>query len=357
MADSIGVLADMGARLESGFRTAVDITDRIPYTSESLKFEFQRLEQEALLGVAGKYNSDQGVKFASGDVNVDMVYTTEVGAVFLSADQFLYWAMGTATWDTDRSNQLTLQDDLARFGTIAIDKQVTIWEAISCYVKSMTLSCETTGFMKGVFTFQPYNMIITGAKNEAAEFTALPNVEPNRCIGTDSIFYIASDFSDALATGDKIGISNWSLSLDNKLTDDEYTTVEASGHTTNTFPIQPVRNGFREVKFEFTLPRYAADTYITGKVNNTPFQAKIVFTDPSDSDNQVIIYMPHLRINECSPTIDGPGITPITVSCSCFLADTTYDVMDFDDAATAVVKEFGIEIMSDATTGRSAVIS
>ena len=348
MTNPIGVLSDMGARVQTAFRTAVDVTDRIPYTSESLTIEFERLEQEALLGVGGKYNADQGVKSSSGTIETNMVYTDKGTSVFLSADQLLYWAMGTCTWDAGvDANRLTIQDDLARFGTIAIDKQTTIWEALGCYVKSFSLTCPTNGFLTGSFELQAYNLIITGAENEAAQFSALPDLEPRRILGCHQDFYIASDFGNALAAGDKIGVSNWTLNFDRGLSDNEYETVQSSGHTVCAQPIQPVINGFRTVTLEFDLLRYAADTYQTAFIANTMMQAKIDFTHPTTSE-RFIIYMPHLRITNAGAPVTGAGMITQKIQAQCFLADTTYDVMDFT-GAVAVTKEVAIELINERT--------
>lgn len=350
MTNPIGVLSDMGARVQTVFRTAVDVTDRIPYTSENLTIEFERLEQEALLGVGGKYNADQGVKSAGGAIETNMVYTDKATTVFLSADQLLYWAMGTATWDAGTTaNQLTIQDDLARFGTIAIDKQTTIWEALGCYAKSFSLTCPQNGFLTGSFELQAYNLIITGAENEAAQFTALPDLEPRRILGYHQDFLISSSFANALGTdSDKIGVGTWTLNFDRGLSDNEYESVSDAGHTAGQNPIQPVINGFRTVTLEFDLLRYAADTYQTAFIANTAMQAKIDFTHPTTSE-RFIIYMPHLRITNAGAPVAGAGVITQKIQAQCFLADATYDVMDFTDAATAVTKEVAIELINERT--------
>jgi len=358
---NIGYQGICGARLQAAYRTALVVTDKIPFTSENLIDEYIRLKAEWLDGHAGLKSNEQGPKMVKGSVNVDMVYDERNGDVtpnlFVGTDLFLAAAMGDETWDAvNLSNQITLTEDVDAAITIALLKGSVgtnlLWEFLGCKCGSFSLEGQSgqNSHIKGVFEWICYNLKRSSCVNTSTDLTTLPSAVPNRVLFGDGVFRIG-DISDALAVGDKIPFTKFSFKCNNNLTDTEFATAENSGHTDDTLILESLRNGFRESTFNFTLPRYNSTVLQAAYEANTPLQADLVFTNGT---KKFILYLPHLVITKFTAPISGAEILPVEIECS-LMRGAAYNngagntFMEFLDGTTVIAEEFAIETVNERT--------
>jgi hypothetical protein len=357
-----GFASILGMRAQSAYRTALVANNKVPFISEGIIGEYERILDESLEGNAGYSANDQGGKIIQGPLKVALRYDLKDGTNFVGTDLLIYMAMGTATWDTvNSSNQIKLAETLEVYATLAFLKgdigTNALWEFVGGIARKMIISGKFGGndsAIRADFDWLCYNDPRSSTVNSNTDLTGLPTVEPHRLIFGDMVFRIA-DIADALAAGDKKMITDFKLDLDNNCSAPEFGTAENTGHTDDSLIIQPNRNGFRTVKFSFTIPRYDVDTYFNAMVNGTHLQADLVFTF---SSYKIAIYIPNMVVTKCEAPIPGPSIIPSTVECQCLRGNAyNYGVgntyMKFLDNSTTIAQEIGIETKN----GRTAVIS
>ena len=150
---------------------------------------------------------------------------------------------------------------------------------------------------------------------------------------SDLEFKIAAQAS-ALAGESEKGIGSFELNLSNSLALDQF-------DNRATTILEPERNGMREVKFSFKVPRYEADTYLDWRDGDTALHAYLKFT----SGNYLFdIHIPDLKIDKVDAAIGGPGLIEQNIECTCHRDPGSVS------ASYTVTDEFEI----DVTNGRSA---
>lgn len=345
MALGAGYKSIMGAGKETTYRTALAVDELVPLVSEGFSKVFERIEQDYIHGKAGKSVDDQApAQVVGAAVSVPIVYDTIAGAVF-GTDLLISAAMGAGAFVSTRS-QFTLAEELTIPITIAFEKDVSVHEAVSCYADSMELSASAGGHLVGNFTYNAHNFLQTGDAgivNVVGDLTGLvPTAQPERVLFSDLTIRIADD-ANALAAGDQIKISEFTLTLNNALTDPDFASPANSGHTDSGLSDEYVRNGFREVTFSITLPRYDADTFLTFLKNDEKLAADLKF---SDGTNEINIFIPTLKVTEWNGNVDSPGLVPVTVNFTCFRKHPDNTAADEFTSTNKITEEFGIETLN-----------
>lgn len=343
-----GFKSIMAVKTDGSFRSRADLSsasDKVLLRSEGIEQNNEDILHEYLAGSAGIPGRQRVFKPSAGSIDVDVNYTIKNGTEFVSADVLLALGMGTVTYPSN-SNQLTFLDDYAKFGTVGWDKShhaTEIWQAISCCVKSFSLTCNANEHLTATFEMQPWKLEITSTTNTVSVLAALPTDVPDLVLFSDFEFRIG-DQSNGLASSDLISISGFTLNVNNNLTDPEQATVVNSGHTDVFYPIQPKRNGFREVTLEITVPRYVADTLFDFWTADTNLQCDILGTQPSSSE-EFDILIPNLKINNISAPVAGAEVITQTVTFTCFQRNHSY--MTFEDGGGTDDGEVWIELHND----------
>ena len=348
-----GILA-IGKQATNAYRTAIQATDKVPFLSESIELEDTILNHDYLYGGAAVLDQQVVFKPISGSIESYLNYTTinatPIPDEFVSSTLLIALAMGGApVFDTGR-NELVGIDDLDVFGTIAVDKgmdTVSTWETIGAFVKGFTISGSANEYIKLSSEIQAGQLVISGSQNTPAELRAMDDVLSDLLMFSEGCFRIG-DQGGALASTDKMGISAFTLSYSNNLTDnqqascDDQNTLGGSeaAHTVTTEPIKPCRNGFREVTFEFTVPRYEAETFIAWRDAGTKLQADYKFTNATTS-YEFNIFMPYLKIEKVSAPVGGAEALTQTVTCRLFKINSLSDVTF--TSGNAITGELGIE--------------
>ncbi len=362
MADSIGYKTIMGTKLESGYRSAIEVTEKLLLRSESINFENENLLHDYLEGNASIPTWQRAFEPVVGSVEIDIPYTKLTSSEFVSGTTLIAAAMGVVTYNAGQgSNEITMQDDLSKFITLAWDKDVhatRVWEAVSCYMNSMVLSSEAGQPLKATFDIQAYDLIIPGvasSTNTVSDLTSLPVDLPNLVMFDDFIFRIG-DHGGILGDGDRIGISSFTITLNNNLTDPGQTTIDnTASHTDILQPIQPKRNGFREVTLEVVIPRYNADTFHVFQANDTPLQCDLLSTGPSSEEFDIIF--PNLKVMSVETNVAGPEVVQQTLTFRCFKWVATSDMTFSEgDAVDSADPEFNSELWVETDDERVSAI-
>ena len=341
MTISIGPKVIMGAIQEAAYRTPLDVIEKILLTSESINMDPEQDMHEYLQGSAGIPGIQNAFDPVVGGLQCDIPYTILNAGEFVGGSLLIALAMGANAYVGGQgSNEITLADDLGVFGTLAWDKNTApsgdVWEVASAYFNSMTLGSETNSHMKASFDIQGYDLFWPGragaTQNQVSDLTSLPTDLATLIMHND--FILRMNIQDgALADADRLGISKWSIVLNNNLTSPEQSTIDNT--TTHTDPlktIQPVRNGFREVTFEITIPRYGQniadssdhDAFSEWRTNETKLQADLFATGPSGEEFD--IFLPHLRVVTVGNPVPGPGVVTTTVGFKALLRNSLSDI-------------------------------
>lgn len=372
-----GYADNLGSAIEAaspGWGSPATINNRIPYKSETLSDVIAMIEDRSLRGIAGHDALDLGEKSVTGEVVTDIRYTLKSGSYFCGSDLWLSAAMGGAPAYNSGVNTMFLAASPSRPVTIAINKQVSIWEFISCMFGGFKISGKVGAELEVAFKVIAYNLLRTGTTNSASNFTALAANGGKRVlfadITTDSArtgSFRIGDIANALADGDRIGISDFSLDYNAGLTDSEFCTpdnnitVGAGVHSDARLTLQPERNKRREVTLDFTIPRYRTDQFFAWMNAGTELQCDIT-TSIDSAARTFKILMPYLKIVDVKADTKDEGMIPVPVKAKLLYQGGTSSATLHNDYMTNSVpttnkipEEFQIEIKNSAD-GRTAAI-
>ena len=323
----LGTGVILGVGKETSYGTRVQVTERVPLLGEGIAFDYQDALHEYLYGGAATPGMKRAFEPVTGTVEANVCYTVK-NTTFVSVTRLIAMAMGTTTWDTD-TYEISFADDLSVFGTIAIDKgqhATQVWQAVSCFVNGFTLSCNAGESLQASFDIQAYDLMINDTTNTVAILAALATDLPELVMFSDFVFSIG-DHGGVLGAGDQIALNSFTISVNNNLTEPEQTTLPASGALNIMQPIQPVRNGFREVTLEIVVPRYTADTFFDFQANDTSLQATFVGTGSSGGGSEEFdILFPNLKVTNVSVPVEGAEALMQTITFRCLRRNSTSDI-------------------------------
>lgn len=340
----------------ANFTTEAEVTDRIPLLSGNPKKTAEMLQEEALMGEIGRGTPVRGLETTEESLECKIPYTYK-DTDFISVDTLIAAFMGNNTWGSTNSYNLCQLSDSAIyaltlayvFGTPANGQLKVLTGAIPT---SMEISYSINEKLGVSFDFAGYDYGASDGTNSVGDGTgvdAIPHIGHSNILGHHATFRISSADS-ALSASDQVAINSFTLSAEKNFDTDTYGTPEDSGHTDAQKIMLPIIDGFRDVSLEFEIPKYEAETFITGKDNGTSFHADLQFTDGTDEFN---IYIPNLVIEDDDVPMDSPSRLTQTISAILGRRDSNVlsdgNMTFSDDSSTDVDKEFGIEMSNDRT--------
>ena len=320
----------LGVAKEAVYGTAVAVTEAIPFVSEAFGNEIEKHVDEVLRGKAGWGTSIAG--------NKTYPFTVPCKLTYEDLDLLIAIAMGAAGTPSVNGdlydNTYSLAENLAYSFTAAIYKGVSVWEFAGCKIDTLKISGEANKPLDIEFGGAAQALDLDSTTNTAGVLTALDTEDAaGKIMFSDLEFKIAPQAS-ALAGESEKGINSFELSLANALALDHF------DNRAKTI-LEPQRNGHREVKFSFKVPRYEADTYLDWRDADTALHAYLKFT----SGNYLFdIHIPDLKIDKAEAPIPGPGLIEQTIECTCHRDPGS------DSASFTVTDEFEI----DVTNGRAS---
>ena len=290
MADALGFLSKMGISVRTSWTQAYTAPTYImPFLSETLTSQFNRIPNDTLQGYGGRLPSEQGVEGLGGSTEHHFSYNTSGPRLFL-----------TAVMGLDTAGVITITDTVTdKYYVIELEKQVKRWRFWPCACNKMTITGEKDKPCKIVFDWF--------ARNFDAVDTAFPSLaQPsNTLVMFDDLVFRVADQIDAIAAGDSVGIDSFEIVLDRARKADDY----ESNATTPKQPLDPVSGGWRVSTLKIKVPRYSTGTFEGWRDANTALQADLTFTGPVVT---ITIQLPELRVTDgFNQPIGGPA--PLTV--------------------------------------------
>lgn len=293
----MGVLSKAAiGKEETAWGTETAAYGYIPFNSEGLT-EIQESVPLDVLGAAGQKPSEKGMKIVNGDLVVKACYYNAL-PVLLEA------AMGNVS-----AGVYTLLDELVASMSIKIEKVDTgkLYTYKGCVINGFKISGDAkSNIVTVTATIGGKDLTVS-----SGSVTETPTTESYILMSQD-LFRLA-DRGDALAAGDEVQISSFELNLDNNMKLDDVVGGQQE-------ILQPLRNGFRKVTFNCTVPRVADDVFAGWQQGRTPLQADLYF---SDLTKQILIEIPYLfLINGGVIPIAGAEIQPANLEFECCLNST-----------------------------------
>lgn len=320
----------LGVKKEANYGVVIEVDEAIPFVSEAFGNEIEKHADEVLRGKAGAGTSIAG--------NKSYPFTIPCKLTYEDLDLLIAIAMGGAGAPVINGalydNTYSLAEDLDYSFVAAAYKGVSVWEYLGNKIDTMKISGEANKPLDFEIGGVAKSLSLSSATNTAGVLTALSTEDAAaKIMFSDLEFKIAAQ-ATALAGESEKGIGSFDLNLANALALDQF------DNRAKTI-LEPERNGFREVKFNFKIPRYEADTYHDWKEADTALHAYLKFV----SGNYLFdIHIPDMKIDKVGAPIAGPGLIEQNIECTCHRDPGSVS------ASFTVTDEFEI----DVTNGRSA---
>jgi hypothetical protein len=303
MALGKGFQGILGIKKEASYGAVAAVTEAIPFISESFGNEIEKHIDEVLRGKAGAGTSIAGNKKYSFTIPCKLTYA--------DLDLLIAIAMGGAGTPIVNGdlydNTYSLAEDLDYSFVAAAYKGVSVWEYLGCKIDTMKISGEANKPLDFEIGGAAKSLSLASVTNTAAVLQALNTEDAAaKIMFSDLEFKIAAQASVLSGESEK-GIGSFEINLANALALDQFDNQAKT-------ILEPYRNGFREVKFSFKIPRYEADTYLDWRDTDTALHAYLKFT----SGNYLFdIHLPDFKIDKVDAPIGGPGLIEQNIECTC----------------------------------------
>lgn len=263
----------------SSWGTPADVSVMLPFTSEGLQKQKEKIKDDYLSGIAG-YELAETVKIsANGSLSMDMVYTG-IEELFLCTLGHQQWHsvvdLGNGFYqhiiepDYDLSTHPYLAGDgllpgdisanekkVRRF-TAIIDKQVSQHRFVSCFVNSLSIQGQAGDAVKLDAELLCYDREL--ATIDSSTWT-IRDGSFRRVLFSDMTFKVDNV---------PVNISEFQLQINNNLTQTQVNDLYLD---------EPVRNGKREVSFSFKIPRYEIDEFLSKVDTDTASSISLEFAN------------------------------------------------------------------------------
>jgi hypothetical protein len=274
------------------------VTDLIPFKSESILANWQRIEDQNLLGTAAKRASSKGSMVVQGDLvgeldiyNFDKIFAAAIGPA--SSGEYSV---------TDR---LTAAND--QILRIELDKGVSRWRIGSAMINRMEISGAPN---------QPIeitcNMLCRDISRSSSAFPSLSLSNYSRLAWTDlaTTGFIKIGAAGASAPTTAYCVNGFRFIFERNLEDPQHSSCSPL------YAIEPDINGFRSVRMELDFPRYDSDQLATWRDADTALSLQFVLIHQvSGFSYGFYIILPDCRITEgANANIGGPGVVKNTVT-------------------------------------------
>ncbi|MBU8914215.1 MAG: hypothetical protein KOO61_09345, partial [Spirochaetales bacterium] len=207
MADALGFLGKMGMAPIATWDTVYSATSMavIPILSESISANWERIKDEALIGSGGQLPSDQGVFGAPGSTKHPLDYNN-------------FLALFEAVLGAEAGGVVTIEDCLDIFKWLEFEKSVSRHRFGAAVAKKIVIA----GSQKGQVTVE-VEWACKSFDNNVAVFPAGASAPAamTKVRFQDLVFRIG-DQANSLASGDAMEISEFEISFDRNMKDDDY---------------------------------------------------------------------------------------------------------------------------------------
>ena len=291
---------------EAAWGDVLAVTKVLPLLKESYNHEIEQLPDEVCRGHAGAGEALDG--------NTKASITPVFNLTYEDLDILLALGMGSSGAPSLNTgvyydNALTLLNKLPITSScvLALHKDVSVWEYIGCVVNSFKISGSANNPLEIEFELPAESLSLSSVTNTLAVLAALSVVDlAPKIMMSDLEFKIAAQ-TDALSGETALGIDTFEFICNNNLAIDQF-------DNRATTRLQPLRAGDREVLFNFTVPRYEANTYAAWAIAKTRLHAYLKFTSGSYIFD---IHIPNLKLKPVQVPIEGKGLLSQKVEAVC----------------------------------------
>ena len=320
MALGAGYNARCGIGLESLagiWGTLVAPTILMPFTTESLNIGVEWLQNNTLIDKLGQESPTKVGETISGGL--------QVRASYRNSEYLIYAAMAGVEAKTEASSPYKHTFDMGATWTrdmsIVIEKDVSCWNITGAKINTFTLNSSHESVY---WDMDVIGKLCTLATTHRAALAALTYSESNPMIFHHQLAFRIGDTTDALAAGDVINVSDLSLSLNNKLQTDLYTS------TSGLYITEPQVNGKPELTLSLTMPRLETTTLIDAHKLGTKLQADIIYTGGTCGGGtyKMTINLPTVYITEAPPAIGGEEMISVPITCQCVRNDSNANMAE-----------------------------
>ena len=295
MATAKGYKSKLAYKRESStstWGTPASVSLMLPFTSEGLQKQKEKIKDEYLSGIAGYELAETTRISANGSISLDMVYTG-LEELFLCTLGHEQWHsvvdLGNGFYehiiepDYDLSTHpylagdgllpgdITAGEKKVRRFTAVVDKQVSQHQFVSCFVNSLTISGQAGENIKLDAELLCYDRNLTTIDSST---WILPDGKFRRVLFSDMTFKV---------DGIVVNISEFNLQINNNLTQTQVNSLYLD---------EPIRNGKREVSFSFKIPRYEVDDFLSKVDTDTASNISLEFI--SSEGYEIGIYLPKI---------------------------------------------------------------
>jgi hypothetical protein len=197
---------------------------------------------------------------------------------------------------------------LVRRGTLAVDRQVSIWELVSGMVQTLILSSDGP-VMTGEVVLVGARLRQRGTVNTRSMLRALPAVAWPTLLTHQSTLWLGEQSSSrALSAADAMCYTSLEMRLENQL-------EGAGSRRTDLEPEEYIRRSPPELTLTVTIPRYAVDTWLDAWGNQASMMAQLTFRGPligaSATPYQQTWHLPSLAWSAVTPGPVAPGLPQV----------------------------------------------
>jgi len=344
----IGAKTKAGWGKETAWGIGVACTELVPFLSEDLTEQIAVLLDEYHHGGATQKNYQPSSHTIGGKLTVEGVYDT-IASDPIGIGALLATAVGGATWKVTQTKiNFEPTTDLERYATLAFAKQISVWEIQGAKCKSFEISGSAQGKIQFSFDFVGRKLLRTGDAgivNTSSTFSGLTPTSDPTLMAFDHLLVRFASLGAPLAASDQINVSEFTLTVDNMLTDPTFSSPKSGEDALYT--LEPIRTGKRKVTLKLTIPRYESDAAFTAFKANTAKQCDLKFTSGT---NQFNIFLPNLRVDEPTAPVTGPE--PIQQTFTLVALDNQNGGVNGDmefESGDVIVYEYGIETKNART--------
>lgn len=314
-------LCGVGAEGADAYGTLVAPTELLPFVSCDVVQNIVKAESKMLVGKAANEDNEDLIK---KEVSGSLVCYGDYQALDI------LWGLALAgTWTTSGASApythevLLSLADIQRSVSLAVDKRVEDDYLQGIKVNELTFTSNPDGVL---VSFGCIGQEVTRETTHQAALRALSYTLGTRMFHDQAVFRIA-DCADALAAGDALGISEFEMTLNNNLATDHFTT------TGGTKIDEPYRNGKLTVTIRFTIPQYAANTFVAARDAETKLQADIVFTGPTlgGGNYTFTLEFPTIKITSAEYPISDEGLVQHVVEGKCYNNNGNTNMSSIDE--------------------------
>ena len=301
MADGIGYLTVLAAGVESTSGTPVNATSRLPNLEFTPDKEYTFLPDESLGGHVFQPQPDLGI--------VDIRGAWRVYADYALANILLTHFLGSLS-----SGRYIFADALTTTLTMAIDKQVSVWELSGVFINQMVINI-SAGLTELSGTLIAMGATYSGGENTTTELANLLPPRARKCKSSPDLTVRIGAAATALSSGNDIKIQNGTITLNRPMAE----THENAARTIR----KPVANGFANGEFSFALTRYDTNQYKTWLDANTALQLAILFDEEGGSSTKEW-YFPRVHLTTAPAPVSNPDFVPQTITGGIDRGDGVY---------------------------------